>query len=263
MANKVVLVLVDGLKGESVLGCNNEFAKKLVENYTSKLNAQAVMPSVTLPCHLSLFLSVVPQRHGILTNTYVPQVRPIDSIIDCVAQQGKKAAMFYNWEQLRNLAKEGSLQHSLLTGIECDQKDELPLTNAAIDYINDKNPDFVFLYFGSTDVIAHNNGWESDEYIKGINTAFDYIEKLMASIPKDYTIVITSDHGGHDRIHGTDLPSDMTIPIIIAGEGFTPDVKLPDSANIIDIAPTIAQIIGIEPNNDWDGKSLLGDYETI
>ncbi len=257
MNNKVVLILTDGLKGESVLGCKNSFAKECVEKYTSKLDAQTVMPSVTLPCHLSLFLSVVPQRHGILTNTYVPQVRPIDSIIDCLAQQGKKCASFTNWEQLRNLSKEGSLQHSLLMGIECEQKDELTLTNAAIDYINEKQPDFVFLYFGSTDIIAHNNGWESEAYIKGIDISFNYIEKVKNSIPKDYTIIITSDHGGHERIHGTDLPQDMTIPIMIIGEGFTPDIKLPQDANIIDIAPTIAKIIGIQPNKDWDGKALL------
>lgn len=40
------------------------------------LRARTVMPSVTLPCHMSLFHSVDPGRHGILTNTYVPQARP-------------------------------------------------------------------------------------------------------------------------------------------------------------------------------------------
>ena len=45
------------------------------------------MPSVTLPCHMSLFHSVDPDRHGITTNGYVPQVRPIkgmfDQFVDC------------------------------------------------------------------------------------------------------------------------------------------------------------------------------------
>jgi hypothetical protein len=40
------------------------------------------MPSVTLPCHTSMFRGVTPERHGITTNTWTPQVRPVPSIID-------------------------------------------------------------------------------------------------------------------------------------------------------------------------------------
>ena len=44
---------------------------------TYSLTAQTVMPSVTLPCHMSLFHSVEPLRHGTTDNVYMPQVRPV------------------------------------------------------------------------------------------------------------------------------------------------------------------------------------------
>ena len=82
MSEKVVLVLVDGMRPDAMMGCGNEFAAKLIKESTYSLDAQTVMPSVTLPCHMSLFHGVDPDRHGITTNLYVPQVRPIKGMFD-------------------------------------------------------------------------------------------------------------------------------------------------------------------------------------
>jgi arylsulfatase A-like enzyme len=68
--------------------------------------------------------------------------------------------------------------------------------------------------------------------------------------------MVTADHGGHDRSHGTMMPEDMTIPLFLKGSRFTPG-KVIESANIIDIAPTIAELLHVERNADWEGKSLL------
>ena len=56
------------------------------------------MPSATLPCHTSMFRGVTPERHGITTNTWVPQVRPVPSLVDVLHRAGKRTAFFYNWE---------------------------------------------------------------------------------------------------------------------------------------------------------------------
>lgn len=71
--------------------------------------AKTVVLSVTLPCHMSLFHSVVPQRHGILTNIYVPQVRPVKGLFEILTGQGKKCAMFYSWEELRDISGPGAM----------------------------------------------------------------------------------------------------------------------------------------------------------
>ena len=80
--NKIVLMLVDGMRPDGMMECGHPFPAKLLEKSSYSLNAQTVKPSVTLPCHMSLFHSVDPDRHGIVTNTYVPQVRPIAGMFD-------------------------------------------------------------------------------------------------------------------------------------------------------------------------------------
>lgn len=66
----------------------------------------------------------------------------------------------------------------------------------------------------------------------------------------------TADHGGHDRTHGTDSPEDMTIPFIIKGKNFKVGEKL-ENVSIKDIAPTVAKLLDIAPDQAWEGKSLV------
>ena len=71
--------------------------------------AQTVMPSVTLPCHMSLFHSVAPDRHGILTNTYTPQVRPINGICEQLHLYKRQAVSL----QLGRVERFGARHHFL------------------------------------------------------------------------------------------------------------------------------------------------------
>ena len=81
---KVLLILVDGMRPDAVV--QNKIAGKFLEESTFSLNAATVFPPVTLPCHMSLFHSVDPSRHGILTNVYIPQVRPIQGLCEVLAK---------------------------------------------------------------------------------------------------------------------------------------------------------------------------------
>ena len=77
MKEKVLLISVDGMRPDGLQTCGNPFVKELEKRCSYTYEAKTVFPSVTLPCHYSMAHSVTPQRHGILTNTFVPQVRPV------------------------------------------------------------------------------------------------------------------------------------------------------------------------------------------
>ena len=71
-------------------------------------------------------------------------------------------------------------------------------------------------------------------------------------------MMVTADHGGHDRVHGENIPEDMTIPVTIHGRRF-PKGKQLAHFDIRDFAPTIVDIMGLEPDEEWEGRSVL-DY---
>ena len=257
MTNKVVLILVDGMRPDGIIQSGSEIAGRLIDESLVSMHATTVMPSVTLPCHMSLFHSVEPMRHGILTNTYVPQVRPINGICEAFKNAGKTCAMFYNWEELKDLARPGSLVYANYIsqyhfGYE---ESNLMLAKNAAAFIPEVKPDFTFIYLGAVDETGHHYGWMTDEYLSVVRSSFECIEIVKNSLPDDYVLIVTADHGGHDRGHGSDMPEDMTIPVIINGKDIAPGEL--DAANIIDLAPTAAKLAGVQPDRDWEGKSLL------
>lgn len=72
-STKVILILVDGMRPDSILECNNSVGEKVLKTAAWKdMKARTVFPSITLPCHMSLFHGVTPQKHGVLTNMYFP-----------------------------------------------------------------------------------------------------------------------------------------------------------------------------------------------
>ena len=114
----------------------------------------------------------------------------------------------------------------------------------------------MFLYLGGADAWGHRAGWMSPEYLSLVHHAWLRIQDVMKDLPEDYTVMVTADHGGHDRIHGETVPEDMTIPVTIHGSAF-PKGKLLPSFSILDFAPTIATLLGAEPDEEWEGTSLI------
>ncbi len=257
MAEKVILVLVDGMRPDGFLQCGHPFVRPLLARSAWSLTAQTVLPSVTLPCHMSLFHSVDPDRHGITTNTYVPQVRPIEGLFDRLDNAGKKCAFYYTWEELRDLSRPDHLHQAMLINQHKQEDTDRKITDAAIAYINAEAPDFLFLYLGQTDELGgHDHGWMSPEYLNCVNIAVGCTEKLINSIPADYTVILTADHGGHGRGHGSDDPQDMTIPIVITGPRFEKGKEY-QGGSIKDIAPTVAKLLEVTPAREWEGKPLI------
>ena len=255
MSNKVILISIDGMRPDGLLGCGNPYVQELFAKGSYTLNAQTVFPSVTLPCQLSMFHSVNPERHGTTTNTYTPQVRPINGLFEQIKAAGGESALFYGWEQIRDLGRPGSLKHSVFIEHSTDKHTDVQLTDAALKYIGEKHPDFVFLYLVQTDEAGHDTGWMSENYMAYLSTAIDCVKRVIEAAGEEYTVLITADHGGHDRTHGTTMPEDMIIPMAAIGAPFVPGSGLPDP-NLKDIAPTVCALLGVAPDEEWEGRSF-------
>ena len=253
---KTILFVVDGMRPDSL--ADIETAQRILKKSTYTMNARTVFPSVTLPCHMSLFHSVTPERHGTTTNVYMPQVRPIRGLCEVLKHAGKKCAIFYNWEDLRDISRPNSLAHSVFyagKAIGYLEAGEI-ITNELIEYVKKYETDFTFLYLGHTDWAGHKFGWMSEEYLSAMQSSWSNIEKVMNELGNEYNYIITADHGGHDRTHGSEMPEDMIIPIALCGENFEADKEI-ENVSILDIAPTVTALLGVEPDEEWEGRSLV------
>jgi predicted AlkP superfamily pyrophosphatase or phosphodiesterase len=254
MVRSTVLFVIDGLRPDGLQQAETPHIDDLIARGAHTYNARTVMPSATLPCHTSMFRGVAPGRHGITTNTWVPQVRPVPSLFGVVHAAGHKTASFYNWEQLRDLSDPGSLDRSVYLNNCYDPEGDGELADIAAEFLARHNEGFTFVYLGYTDVAGHESGWMSAPYLEAIGRADRAIGRVLEALDEETCCIVTSDHGGHDQTHGTQMDEDMTIPWIACGPGVPTGHQLIEPVAIIDNPPTIATLLGVEPARDWAGK---------
>ena len=257
MNKKVILISIDGMRPDGLKTCGNAYLQELERTCSYTYQGRSVRPSVTFPCHFSMTHSVTPDRHGILTNTYVPQVRPVMGLFEKIKNAGGVSAMFYGWEPLRDIASPGSLRFATYINAYMQESGDTALTDEAQRVIDAHKPDFVFLYMVETDEKGgHDNGWMSEEYLRRISMAIDNVKRIIERYGEEYSVVIMADHGGHERSHGTELPEDMTVPFFFRGPDFVAGERQ-DTVSLLDIAPTITAVMGLDSDPEWEGQAKV------
>ena len=165
MNRKVLLILADGFRPDALAACGHPFADRLLSLGSYCLNTLTVWPSVTLPCHMSLFHSVSPDRHGILTNTYVPQVRPVNGLCEQLKAAGKTSAFFYDWEELRDLSRPASLSYSFFASgstFTYQKADRMLTENALVFWRRNRRISLLSISASPTAPAMISAGWEQN-----------------------------------------------------------------------------------------------------
>ncbi len=213
----VLLIMIDGLRPDALAPDRFPALTSVMARGASTLQACSVLPCVTLPCHMSLFHSVPPERHGVTTNTWTPMARPLPGLFEVARAAGRRCGLFYNWEPLRNVSQPGSLAVSVFRdNVETPTGDHV-ITAEAARLLSTERLDFAFVYLGTVDVAGHAFGWMSDSYLDQAAAVDALVGRLLDEAPHDTHVLIQADHGGHARNHGVDVPEDMTIPWMLAG----------------------------------------------
>jgi predicted AlkP superfamily pyrophosphatase or phosphodiesterase len=250
------LIMIDGLRPEAVTAetCPNLTGLMARGSYTRR--ARSVLPCITLPCHMSIYHSVPPQRHGVTTNTFTPMARPLPGLMEVARAANKRCAFFYNWEPLRNVSLPGSLAHSFfIDNVEEPEGDSVVAAEAARTLAANAL-DFAFIYFGAVDVAGHNHGWMSPGYLSQAAFVDGLLGRLLAELPPESHFLVQADHGGIERNHGTDLPENMTIPWVLAGPGVRAGHEIQGPVSLLDTAPTLARLLGVAAHPHWEGRAV-------
>jgi len=258
-----VLVMLDGVRPDALSIAECHSLNSLRERGSSTLRATSVMPSITLPCHMSIFHSVPPTRHGITSNIFAPMARPLPGLVEVARSANLSVAFFYNWEQLRDLARPGNIHYSYFRDSYHNPDGDDETIAEATSFIQREHPDFAFVYIGTVDTTGHAYGWMSKEYLKQLEHVDKLLDGLLQTLSSDYTLIVHSDHGGHDRHHGTDSAEDMTIPWMAAGPNIRKGYTIQSPISLLDTTPTIAKILGIQPHREWEGRCINEIFEEI
>ena len=117
--------------------------------------------------------------------------------------------------------------------------------------------DLVVLLIGVVDRAGHAHGADSDEYREAAAIADRAVARAVAGLDlaRD-TLVVVADHGHSDSGgHGGTEPEVLQVPMILVGAGVTPGTTLV-GAQLADVAPTVATLLGLPPPGHGLGRTL-------
>lgn len=265
---RVVIVSWDGAKPSILRALVNggklPALKALRDQGAWTWEAQTVVPSLTLPSHVSMLTGVPVALHGVSWNSYRPGAGPVKvpTVFDVAHGAGLVTAMVYGKEKFRHLERPGTLDAS-----EYVKGSAGEVADAALRVIKSGNPDLLFVHFRAPDDAGHDWGWGNERagvppsppYLEAIEQCDAALARLVESLEKDgrwsrTLFILTADHGGHDKTHGSADPEDMTIPWFAAGGMVAVRGPLSLQVHTEDTAATAVAALGLAIPRGWTGK---------
>ncbi|SEH35804.1 alkaline phosphatase family protein [Chryseobacterium culicis] len=108
---------------------------------------------------------------------------------------------------------------------------DLAVKNAAVNALQNDNPDILFVDFDDVDHAGHSYGFSStvSQYVNSIKTTDTYIGEIVAAMKnrpsysnEDWLVVLTTDHGAIESSHGGGNLTERNIFTVYSNPGFTP-----------------------------------------
>lgn len=174
------------------------------------LAGMSVDPPKTLIAHTAMLTGLPPSQNGKQDNDWNPKaprvVKP--TLFDDAKHHGYRTAFYYAKPKLGYLVNRSVDQHELAPDDGIDK---------VRAFFGDGGRRMAFLHVSGLEYAGADSGWLSPAYLEELTSIDAALAPLFEMVRKRgrYAIVVTSDHAGHDRQHGTQDYEDFKLPLII------------------------------------------------
>jgi predicted AlkP superfamily pyrophosphatase or phosphodiesterase len=267
MSSHVVVISVDGLRPDAITKFNAATMQRLMNGGSFTLQAKTISPSKTLPSHTSMLTGVDVDQHGVTWNSDETATHghvDVPTIFGLARAAGFETAAFFSKPKFHHLEAANTLDYVRSPkGGFTDSRWDADRTVAEVrKYMNSKSatPNLMFVHIAEPDFAGHLFGWMGRVYGRAVRKADDAVADVLAAADArfgagNYSVILTADHGGHDRNHGSNDPRDTTIPWIVWGKGVTPGAEL-TGIRTMDTAATALWLLGVEMPASFEGKAV-------
>jgi len=253
ITDHVLIISIDGLMPNVLLNTNTPNLNSLWKQGAYSFTAQTIFPSYTLPSHTSMLTGLKPEKHNVYWNDFQPD-KSITSktVFHFAKEKGLKTSAFAGKDKFRHF-------ETFVDKFIYEPRGYAHILNGSETYIINEKPNLSFVHLPEIDTTGHSKKWESLEQktmLEQIDLPIgEFIQRINNKIP-DMVTILTSDHGGHDFTHGSDLSSDMTIPWIVKGKMIKSNYKVNFNVTTFDTAATALSLLGIYKPSEMDGKPV-------
>jgi arylsulfatase A-like enzyme len=242
--------------------------KGLQESGCWTMEAHTIVPSLTLPSHVSMVTGLLAAGHGVTWNSDRPEKGPlkVPTVFSLAREAGLRVALIVGKKKLALLAGPGGADCQVL-----EKGSPGDVAHRAIQTLRDKDPDLLFVHFGAPDAAGHDFGWgdaaagrpPSPEYEAALCSCDDATGQFLAALRSDprwarTLVILTADHGGLGTNHGGEDPQETTIPWVASGGLVVARGALKVPVHTTDTAATALAALGLNVPAGWNGKPVPG-----
>jgi hypothetical protein len=259
VVRRVVFVLIDGLRVDTAL--NEQVMPNLSE--LRRQGAWAVMhsrpPSYSSSAYSVLLTGAWPDlSDGPPFNLDYDDIHPIsqDQIFAAASRAGLRTALSaYYW--FEKMVPQDNVAAGFYTAGE-DHAADRAVVDAALEGIRQGGNHLTLVHLDQVDHAGHYEGGPRDpRWNEAAGRADSLLGEIWAELDLNLdTLLVLSDHGHIDRGgHGGNEPVVLTEPFILAGAAVKPGEYGP--VQMVDVAPTIAALLGTNIPASSQGKALI------
>ena len=268
-----ILIGLDAFGSRGFQKASTPYMNKMIANGAIAPFARCLLPTNSSPNWTAMLTGVGPLQHGVYDNDWErdkvkwPPVESTDegvypSLMNWVKEQipSSKVNFFYEWKGLARL-----FDLSQVDKVYLGEKGDVIFEKAADSFFEDL-PDFLFINIDEIDHYGHQNGHDSEAYFNAISH-YDsiighFIERLEAAGLMDETLLmITGDHGGIDKGHGSTSLNEIEIPILLYGADVKKGLVIDKPCYIYDVPVTLAYALGVTPPDASIGRPILEAFD--
>ncbi|MFD0361157.1 alkaline phosphatase family protein [Nocardia sp. GCM10030253] len=270
---KVVLIGLDGLMYSKIQRVQ---APNLLQlSAEGMLGRTSIAPHITIsgPSWATVLTGVWDNKHGIRNNQF--DATPFAKYPTVFTQLARanpalKTHSIATWDQIATMAGSGDPHADVVVSTQPIPNDsdestiDVVTTNAVVTAITRFAPDFLFTHLDQVDRAGHSHGGASEEYLNAVTRIDVLVGRIAAAVDararanpgESWTILVTADHGHlPEGGHGGQSPDETTNFVIARGPDF-PAGATSTRYSLVDITPTVLDLLGAPPDPASDGHSM-------
>jgi hypothetical protein len=266
LAERVIVVVVDGCRLDRFHEAEKPYLERMMAEGTVYENVETTYPARTVVCFSSMLTGAAPERHGIGSNLVLKLGLKVESIFDVLRRNGKVGRLV----GIAHLIDAFGDDVASVTSVAHNDKIDQNLIATARRELERHDPDLLVLQLLAVDQNGHTRGTYYPEYVERIEITDRLIEEFMHHCEErgylsDATVILMADHGQGRGIgaHGHLSQGERFVPFALWGSGIAKGRVVSEPHSILDLAPTISYLLGVEPPSGSTGRVLVEAIDRI